>query len=344
MRILYSFNKKGFELEYWFKELSLNVNNFEFIPFNHGGFIDPVKYIRAQLLDDLFFNKANELLLLYEHIEELIKKENIDVIIVDNANPYHPEFLKKLNIKKILRTSDGRLTAYDRDIPYYHAFNAILYHTPAYSEHINMHDKLDYCGVKNKFLWPMCSFETMRSKKSKNLLFSLERDIDISFVGALFPNKMPLIASIKKEFRKNFRLHGLANLKKNLYFNFMHGFPGIVRPIEFKQYIPLYERTKIGINIHNSGKYSVGGYRLFDLPANGVMQISDGGEYLQDFFRVGHEIETYQSDQELKDKIKFYLKNDKAREKIAMAGYDRVMQDHTILKRLIELTKIIETI
>ncbi len=40
------------------------------------------------------------------------------------------------------------------------------------------------------------------------------------------------------------------------------------------------------------------------------MQISDGGEYLEEFFKVGVE-------------IRFYLKNDSAREKIARAGYER---------------------
>lgn len=342
MKILYSFNKKGFELEYWESELSFKNEIFEYIPFNHGVYLDPTKYIRAQLLDNLYYEKNNKLLNLYKDLKERIKKYNIDVLLVDNVNPYHPEFLMELNVKKIFRTSDGPLVAYDRDIPYYHAFGMVLYHSPAFSEHINMKDKLDYCGVKHKKLWPMCSFKKLRSDKTKEELFSLKRDVDITFVGALFPNKMPMIASIKKEFGKKFKLHGLANWKKNLYFNVMYGFPGIVKPIGFHEYVPLYERTKIGINIHNRGKYTVGGYRLFDLPANGVMQISDGSEYLEEFFKVGVEIERYETAEELKDKIRFYLKNDSSREKIARAGYERVMKDHTIEKRLFDLHSLID--
>ena len=40
-------------------------------------------------------------------------------------------------------------------------------------------------------------------------------------------------------------------------------------------------------------------YRLFDLPANGVMQISDGGDYLEQFFSVGEEIVSYRGAEEL---------------------------------------------
>jgi len=115
-----------------------------------------------------------------------------------------------------------------------------------------------------------------------------------------------------------------------------------VKSINFNDYIPLYERVKIGINIHNRGKYTVGGYRLFDLPANGIMQISDGSEYLEEFFKVGVEIESYESSEELIDKINFYLKNVSAREKIAKAGFDRVMKDHTIKSRLHKLAKYIK--
>ncbi len=342
MKILYSHNKNGYEEEYWSREISNeSIENFEYIPFNHGGYITSSNYLRAQELDNLYYSKDSRLLSLYEAVRRKIIEEGVEVLIVDNANPYHPDFLKTLDITKIQRTTDGPLAAYDRDIPYFHAFDAVLYHSPAYSEDLNMEEKLSYCGVRNKFLWPLASFEAVRSTKKEDELFSLKRNRDIAFVGALFPNKMPLIASVKKEFGKNFHLHGLANMKKNLYFNAKFGFPGWVTPIDFVEYVPLYERTKIGINVHNRGKYTVGGYRLFDLPANGVMQISDGGKYLEEFFKIGIEIESYESSEELIDKIKYYLKNDLAREKIARAGYRRVMKDHTMKKRLSDLKKVV---
>ena len=90
----------------------------------------------------------------------------------------------------------------------------------------------------------------------------------------------------------------------------------------------MYQRAKIGFNLHNRGKYTVGSFRLFELPANGVMQISDGGEHLDRFFKVGEEIVGYADADELIDKIRYYLSHDDERQRIARNGYHRVLADY----------------
>jgi len=55
MKIIYSFNKRGFEADYWTKEIpAASTPEFQFIPFNHDPFLNPNLYIRAQLLDNLY--------------------------------------------------------------------------------------------------------------------------------------------------------------------------------------------------------------------------------------------------------------------------------------------------
>jgi len=105
----------------------------------------------------------------------------------------------------------------------------------------------------------------------------------------------------------------------------------------------LYQRSKIGFNVHNRGKYTLGGYRFFDLPGNGVMQISDGDEYLSHFYDVGNEVIGYSEVDELIDKIKFYLLHDHERERIALNGYRRVMKDYKMDRLIKELSSIIST-
>lgn len=342
MRILYSFNKVGFELDYWERELKYTDPNVQIFPFNHGDYIDSSFYLRSQQLDNIFYDRDRRLFNLYDTLRAVVKSEQIDCLIVDNANPYHPDFLITLPVKKVLRTSDGPMAAYDRVFPYVHAFDVVLYHSPAYSEEMNMREKLEYLGVEEKHFWSMGSFDALRSKKSKDDLFGAERGVDIVFVGALFLDKMEFLASVKHEFGSRFKLFGLANWKKNLYFNLKYGLPGLVRQLPFEDYVPLYENSKIGINTHIRGKYTLGSYRMFDLPANGVMQISDGGEYLEEFFKVGVEIESYSSKEELIDKIRYYLAHDSARIKIAKAGYKKVMESYLIKDKLRELPKLIK--
>lgn len=342
MRAIYSFNKSGFEERYWLRELSYSRGGGEIIPFNHGPFVHFSRVMRAQLLDNLYFARDPGLMALYQEIRRLISETKADCLIVDNILPYHPEFLRTLDVYKVMRISDGPLSSYERDFAYLHAYDHVAYHSPAYSADLDMADKLAYLGAKRASFWPLALFDEMfEPQKTEEQLFAQERDIDIIFVGTLFRNKMPVLAKVKKAFGSRVKLRGLGSLKSNVYFNLKHGFPGWVRPIPFEDYVPLYQRTKIGINVHNRGKYTVGGYRMFDLCGNGVMQICDGDEFLSAYYEPGEEVVGYGSADDLVDKVRYYLDNEAERERIARNGYRRAMADHRIAKRLEDLVAII---
>ncbi len=332
MKILYSFNKRGAEAVFWEREIAVASNSeFTFIPFNHDPYLNPNLYLRAQRLDDLYFNRNAGLMRMYKAVETRIMDEAIDVLMVDTCPPYHPDWLRNLQVFKVLRIADGPLSAYDRDFAYTHAYNLVLYHSPAYSRDMEMCEKLHYVGAKNTALWPLGVFDAAFTPKlTEDEMFSMERDIDVIFVGAMHLGKMSLLAKVKKTLGARCRLHGLTSIKKNIYFNVKYGFPGWIRPIAQTEYIPLYQRAKIGFNVHNRGMYTVGSYRLYELPANGVMQISDGNEYLNTFFEEGNEIIGYANVDELIDKIRYYLSNDTERIRIARNAYRRVMRDYRV--------------
>jgi spore maturation protein CgeB len=343
MKLLYSFNKRGFEADYWTKEIAAaSDSQIEFIPFNHDGFLEPARYLRAQLLDNLYYARNPGLLRMYDALREHVRQHRPDALLVDNCQPYHPEFLRSLDVYKVLRMSDGPVTAYDRDFAYLHAYDHVLYHSPAYSRDLTMPQKLSYCGAKRHDFWPLAVFDTFcRPTEPEEKVFAAKRDIDIVFVGAFYPDKMPFLAAIRRAFGRRFQIHGLANWKKNVYFNLKYRVPTWVTPIRFEDYVPLYRRAKLGVNAHLRGKYTVGSYRLFDLPANGVMQLSDGGEYLPHFYEMGREIDAYENADEVIRKLDHYLTHPREREEVARAGHRRVMADHRIGKRLRDLRDIL---
>ena len=336
LTILYSYNKQGFEADYWFRELTAaSDDRYRFIPFNHDPYLSVGRYIRAQLLDNLWFDREPGLLKMYEDLQSRIAETRAGALIVDNCPPYHPEFLRTLPIYKVLRTNDGPLAAYDRDFAYLHAYDHVLYHSPAYSRELGMREKLLYVGAKRVSFWPLGVFDACFDQRlTEDQLFTPDRDIDIVFVGAMFVNKMPLLAKVKRAFGRRFRLHGVGSWKMHVYWNLKFGFPGMIRSIAFEEFIPLYRRTKIGINVHNRGDYTVGGYRMFELPANGVMQISDGGPFLEAFYEPGREIVGYSNADDLIDKLRYYLAHEREREAIARAGFQRAMRDHRMTRRL----------
>jgi spore maturation protein CgeB len=344
LTIIYSFNKKGYEAEFWQREIAAASNDqFRFIPFNHDPYLNVYSYIRAQLLDHLYYEQHPGLLRLYADFEATLQTHNARAILVDTCPPYHPDYLRNLPLYKVLRIADGPISAYDRDFAYLHAYDMILYHSPAYSADMEMAEKLRYCGAKNVHFWPLAVFDGMCDvAKNEETILAGERDIDIIFIGAMFPGKMPLLAKVKKAFGRRCSMHGLTTLKRNIYFNLKYSFPGWIRPVAFEEYVPLYERAKIGFNVHNRGDYTVGSYRLFDLPGNGVMQISDGGEYLNAFFKVNEEIIGYRNANDLIDKLRYYLEHDDERRMIAMNGYRRVMKDHRFRDRMRQAGELIE--
>ena len=336
LTVIYSFNKRGFEADYWHREIEgASTEHVRFVPFNHDRYLDPWTYIRAQLLDNLYYARHPGLEHLYRDFEALVRTSHADAVIVDNCPPYHPDYLRRLTLYKVLRVSDGPLSAYDRDIPYVHAYDHVLYHSPAYSRDMGMAEKLAYCGAKRADFWPLALFDAAFDPAStEDQLFARERDIDVVFIGALHVNKMPILATVKKALGRRCVMHGLASVRKNVYFNLKYGFPQWVRAAPFEAYVRLYQRAKIGFNVHNRGDYTVGSYRLFDLAGNGVMQISDGGEYLAAFFRIGDEVLAFRTADELVDLIRFYLAHDDERRRIARNGYRRVIADHRIRHRM----------
>ena len=330
MKILYSFNKRGYEARFWTREIAAaSSENLTFIPFNHDPYLDTSLYLRAQELDHRYFDRHPGLMRLYSDVERRVRDESIDVLFVDNCPPYHPDWLATLPVYKVLRTSDGPVTAYDRDIPYVHAYDHVFFHSPAYSRDMDMEQKLRYVGAKRADFLPLGLFDAaFDPAASEQEVMAGTRDVDVVFIGAQYINKMPLFAKVKKALGRRCRLHGLSNLKRNLYFNLKFGSPGWVSAVAFEQYMPLYRRAKIGFNVHNRGKYTVGSFRLFELPANGVMQISDGGEYLDRFFKTGEEIVNYETTDELVDKILYYLDREEERVRIARNGYRRVIGEY----------------
>jgi spore maturation protein CgeB len=343
MRVVYSFNKTGREAEIWERELAAaSTDSLEIIPFNHDPYLDVRTYIRAQLLDNLYYERSSGLTKLYADIEQVLSRSGAEVLLVDNCPPYHPEFLRTLSQYKVLRASDGPLATYDRDFAYVHAYDHVLYHTAAYSRDMTMSEKLTYCRAKRHDFWPLALFDSAFDPDlTEQDLFSSRRNIDVAFVGSFARGKMPELARIKKYFGRRCVMHGMTSPLRNVYFNFKYGFPGWMTPIPIDDFAKLYRQSKIGFNIHNRGKYTVGNFRLFELPANGAMQVSDGGEYLEQFFARDREIVCADDTDALIGKIDHFLTHDTERKEIAIAGFRAVVARHRFKSRIKELEQLL---
>jgi spore maturation protein CgeB len=273
-----------------------------------------------------------------------LQAHQADALLVDNCPPYHPEFLRTLSVYKVLRASDGPISAYDRDFAYLHAYDHVLFHSPAYSRDLTMAEKLRYCGARRVDLWPMWVFDGMYDPACDEARIRTgNRPIDVIFIGAFHRGKLGHLARIKRHFGSRCVMHGLINLKKNLYFNVRYRLPGWIRPIRIDQYVPLYQQAKVGFNVHNRGKFTIGNYRMFELPANGVLQVSDGGEYLASFFEPGREIVGAEEADDMIERIEYFLSHDRERREIAVEGFRAALARHRFAHRVEQLADILES-
>ncbi len=114
-----------------------------------------------------------------------------------------------------------------------------------------------------------------------------------------------------------------------------------------------YSNTKVNLNIHrasddtylvrNVGNVPVWGPnpRTFEIAACKSFQLIDALEDLGNSFRIGEEIITFNSLDNLVSRLHYYLAEDEEREQIATAAYKKVLGQHTIDHRIQKMIEIL---
>jgi len=84
--------------------------------------------------------------------------------------------------------------------------------------------------------------------------------------------------------------------------------------------------------------------RLFQAVGSGTMALNEYCPELEDLFEIDKEIVTfkYGNFEELRDKLSWYITHDKEREKIARAGYNRGIKQHTFTARVKQIFDIVQ--
>lgn len=73
--------------------------------------------------------------------------------------------------------------------------------------------------------------------------------------------------------------------------------------------------------------------RIFEATGCGTFLLTEHYGNLSEYFEIGREIETFRDAEEMIDKIRFYLRHDALRERIARNGQERCLREHNISLR-----------
>lgn len=188
----------------------------------------------------------------------------------------------------------------------------------------------------------------------------LERDLDVTFVGQPHGNRRATIQALRDE-----------GLRVDPWgYGWEHG------RLTQEGMIEVFNRSKVNLNLSNAsretsprqiarlivrrrGRLLVPAFgsirsnirefrakrrdqikgRNFEIPGCRTFLVTTRVPGLEEYFRLEEEVVTFENQSELIDKVRHYLDHADEREKIAEAGYQRILRDHTYEKRFTDMFK-----
>jgi hypothetical protein len=105
------------------------------------------------------------------------------------------------------------------------------------------------------------------------------------------------------------------------------------------------KRSRISVNYHIevSGAYA-NNMRLYETTGVGALLLTDWKQNLGELFEPGVETVVHHSPEECADKVRYYLDRETERARVARAGQERTLREHTYRHRMIELVRLIENV
>lgn len=102
----------------------------------------------------------------------------------------------------------------------------------------------------------------------------------------------------------------------------------------------IFKLSKINLNITVRSIASGLPQRIWDVLACGGFLITNYQPEIDEYFKNGEQIVTYNSYEELVDKVNYYMVHDKEREKIAYNGYCLVKEKGKVVDRVLEMIRL----
>ena len=136
-----------------------------------------------------------------------------------------------------------------------------------------------------------------------------------------------------------------AGIKVHLFGKYWDGHPDDHGFISFDEMIKVFNSSKINLNFanpfHVDTMPQIKG-RHFEIPQCGGFQITTHADDIESYFVPNREIVIVDSMLDMVNKIRYFIENDREREIIAMAGYKRMLKDHTWKNRFVDILKELE--
>jgi spore maturation protein CgeB len=252
---------------------------------------------------------------------KLFKEYKPNIVYVTMGNQLTQKTIEEMKESAVVIASFG-----DTIAQYPYLGEIAKYYDIIYSYEMTDVDKLQNKGI--------CAKEMMGLADSEQYFpIDCEKDIDICFVGAMYPNRKETLEKLYHDFPNlNMQFYGkYVGIRKTREF-FKWLFTGKYkvfknRNIHYEDVNKIYNRSKICLNI-NGFQTKVGwASRLPEILLTKSFQIVDYNKKIEEEFAKC--LETYTSYEELKTIIQRYISDDEKRNRIGTNGFSKVKKQFT---------------
>lgn len=146
----------------------------------------------------------------------------------------------------------------------------------------------------------------------------------VTFIGAAHGNRLERVSNLQK---RGIEVKCFGNGWEN-------------GPVDAAEIPQIMRNSVISLNFANSKGENQIKARTFEVPGAGGFLLTDPASGLEEFFVPNKEIVIAQNDEEIAERIEYFLVHPEERDAIAQAGFERTRRDHTYEARL---SAVIET-
>ncbi|KUJ96166.1 MAG: CgeB family protein [Desulfonauticus sp. 38_4375] len=244
--------------------------------------------------------------------------------------------LKKENIPSVMWfVEDFRLFTYWRSFaPLYDVF-AVIQQEPFFSA-------LNNIGVSNHLYLPLACLPSFHRPLDLNIVDKKRYGSELSFMGAGYPNRRK---AFKELVEYDLKIWGTEWEGEPLLEPFVQEGG---RRVSSEEVVKIFNASKINLNLHSSLQdqelVSKGDFvnpRTFEIAGCGCFQLVDRRELLPALFSE-EEVITFESLEDLKEKINYFLPREEERHEIATRARARALREHTYAHRMQTLVSFLE--
>jgi len=324
----------------WFYHKALDRLGYENIMFNHRKIVEE-KLVLKRLINRVSKRIISKGLIdLYKSANKMLIKQigffKPDLILDVSGKTTVHELVKWIKEKFRKTLIIGHFN--DNPLFYDPPFSTIPYYDRFFVKDTYVLEQLRKLGAKNVYYLPQaCDPDSHRPIEN---MTKVERDYygsDLSFVGSMYPYR----AKIFEIFRDyDFKIWGsgwIGNISRKSVAYTKHQYRWVVG----KGKSMVFCASKINLNTQNPQNDIFGvSSKVFQIASARGFQIIDRKKDLSNLFKIGEELICFNSRDELKELVDYYLGRPQEREIIARKSYERVLREHTFRHRFEEIMRL----